>query len=450
MPKPRCCREIRARHDGRASRTVAPMTVKRSNDPAAELAHPASLAAALIRAFDGVPRKRVFIALRCGAASASAFIAEGGAGGPNAPREPTPVGCLAKLLTATLAMRLLARQRIGLDTCVVDMLHGGTVARRLAGVTLRHLLEHTHGLDDSLVERPAFRAGFIDVRDLMQSATATPPLAPPGCLYSYGNVGAWLIAGVLERCCARPYAELLRAEVLAPLDIRASSTSTMRADGLGICPASGAGLALTVTDWVRLVASATLDCAQTWPREGDDRPNGAITPLPGWNPLERGIYFGWKYHGHGWFGHQSVWPAASALVRANPQRGIALALISRDHAAPVIAGRVLGTALPELFDLRMPAPLSRMKVFDPERYVGRYGSAAIDAQIARAGNALELRVCDRARGLRQHAALLPAADRTFFTKPPGPESFPYVQFVAAHGEDELGYLWNGRFVLPRL
>lgn len=425
------------------------MTVNGRDDAVAELARPAGLAAALARAFDGVQRRHASVAFRSGTASASAFIAEGGRGGPNAPREPTPVGCLAKLLTATLATRLFARHRIGLDTHIVDLLNAGTVRRRLAGVTLRHLLEHTHGLDDSLIERPPSHAGFIDVSELAQRMTSAPPLAPPGALYSYGSAGACLTAAALEACCTRPYAQLLHEELLGPLDIRIGPASTTRHDGLGICPSNGVGLALTVVDWLRFLASATLDCAQTWPRERNERTNGAITPLPGWNPLERGIYLGWKYHGHGWFGHQSVWPAASAWVRANPRRAIALALISRDHAVAVIAGRMLGAALPELFDLRMPALLRCGAPFDPERYVGRYGSAAIDVEVVRAGDALELCVHDRARGLRQRSALAPAADHVFFTRPPVPESFPYVQLVAAHG-DEFGYLWNGRFVLPRL
>ena len=85
----------------------------------------------------------------------------------------------------------------------------------------------------------------------------------------------------------------------------------------------------------------------------------------------------------------------------------------------------------------------------PERYLGRYGSAAFEVELAQSGAALELRVHDRLRDVRQRAALLPAAGHTFFTRPPVIESFPFIQLVEPHGE-RFSYLWNGRSVLPRL
>ncbi len=409
----------------------------------ADLARPASLARALADAFDGVGERCAFVGLRCGLELASAFVADGG-GGSDVPHAPLPVGCLAKLLTATLATQMLAKARIDVETHLVDLVAVDGSRPALERVRLRHLLEHTHGLDDSLIDAPALVDGFIDVRDLARRASGAPPLAQPGDVYSYGGVGAWLMAATLERLAARPYPELLRDELLAPLGIPVDSR--WPAHGQRLCPANGGGLALTIADWLGFLRFAAANSSLS---DGGKRGPAPITPLPGWNPLERGIRLGWKYHGGGWFGHQSVWPRSSALVRVNPRRGIELGVLSRDHAASVVAARVFGDALPELFELRMPPPLPRGALVDTQLYVGRYASAALHVELRASGDALELCVDNRVRGARQRATLSPAAAHTFFVRPAAIESFPYVQLVAA-ADRGLAYLWNGRFVLPRL
>jgi len=121
--------------------------MNRIDDAVAELAQPAGLARALAQAFDGVSRRRACVAFSSGGNWASAFVADGGRGGTNMPREPMPVGCLAKLLTATLAIRMMAELGIGLHTRVTELLDLREARAVLARITLRQLLEHTHGLD---------------------------------------------------------------------------------------------------------------------------------------------------------------------------------------------------------------------------------------------------------------------------------------------------------------
>jgi CubicO group peptidase (beta-lactamase class C family) len=416
------------------------MHAVRNDEAVAELARPAALAAALARAFEGTARRRAFVGLTCGDATATAFVGDDGAGGHDVPAEPLPVGCLAKVLTATLASRMLADAGIDVATPLVDVVNVGRSRSLLACVTLRQLLEHTHGIDDSLLDVPLPRAEWIDTTELARRVSAERALAAPGTIYSYGNIGALLIAAVLERLAARPYARLLRDELLAPLGAHALAGS-----GAPPCPSTGSGLALTLADWLRFAryAAATL----AWPAGGDEMASEPIAPLPGWNPLERGVYRGWKHHGAGWFGHQSVWPGSSALLRLNPSRGIALVLVSRDHAASVVAARIFGSTLPELFDLRAPMPLGCDALGDLRVFAGHYASAAIDAQIVPRGRVLELCVHDRARGQRSRAELSAAAARTFFARPPCIPGFPYVQAVTA---GDGCFLWNGRFVLRRL
>jgi CubicO group peptidase (beta-lactamase class C family) len=60
---------------------------------------------------------------------------------------PVTAGCLAKSLTATLMSEAAAAGRVRWNDCVADVLTCGPRERQqLAGITLRHLLDHSHGL----------------------------------------------------------------------------------------------------------------------------------------------------------------------------------------------------------------------------------------------------------------------------------------------------------------
>jgi hypothetical protein len=115
-------------------------------------------------------------------------------------------GCVTKLLTATLALRACRDGLLALDDDVASVL---PAAEPLESITLRHLLEHRHGLDDSALASVPRRAdGFIAAERLV-AALAGPRLGTPGELYSYSNAGAWLAAAALERASGRRYAALL-------------------------------------------------------------------------------------------------------------------------------------------------------------------------------------------------------------------------------------------------
>jgi hypothetical protein len=129
---------------------------------------------------------------------------------------------------------------------------------------------------------------------------------------------------------------------------------------------------------------------------------------------------------------------------------------SRDEPASIVAARVLGSALPELFDLRLPP---RGMGVDLERCVGRYASAAWTADVAIADGALELAVAARNGARIERSPLRPMAGGLFFPVGARTDRFPYVQFVRGDRRDRSAdrssdhdgdlYLWNGQFLLPR-
>ena len=402
---------------------------------AASLARPEQLRRELARGLHGVASCDAVVAFRCGENVATAC-----AGPDDKSVAPIRIGCIAKLLTATLARRAFEAGYLAPDDDAADVLRGSVEGCAPRGITVRQLLDHTHGLDDSRVAAVPRRANArIDVDALVRALRAAPALAPPGTIYSYGSAGAWLVAALLERCSGRPYAELVRREILDPVGIRGHGLDS----GVPICPATGAALALEPTDLLRFVAHTAFENPSAWPDENHAGALGTVSPLPGWNPLERGVYFGWKYHGCGWFGHQSVWPGASVLVRAQPRRALAFVVASREHSAAVVASRVLGYHLPELFDVRVPARSSAATAAEPS---GTFGSAAWRVAIHGRDGGLELSARRRSERRVRHTRLHPLGG-VLFTRPTV-AAFPHVEIVVP--DSERTYLWNGRFVLRRI
>jgi CubicO group peptidase (beta-lactamase class C family) len=352
--------------------------------------------------------------------------------------EGWPIGCVAKLLTATLVRRAAARGALDLDGGAAPLL--GAAGEALRGVTLRQLLEHSHGLDDSLLAPPRYEHGRIDRPELVRRVGALERFARPGAAYSYGHVGAWLAAAILERTHARAFAALVREELLRPLGCDAARRDS---DTTPLCAASGSGLVLTAEQLARFGLLALTS---------DDSLAGApITPLPGWHPLERGVCLGWKYFGAGWFGHQSVWPRASIFLRVQPQRRLAFVVIASEEAAALVALAVFGSRLAEVFEWRtMPSRGEASDAAVAEDAPGTYEQAARVVAIVRVPHGLQVETWERdehgaPRGAPRRASLAPIRG-VLFGKPAS-EHLPYAELVAS--ESGGRWLWNGRCVLRR-
>ena len=399
----------------------------------------AALRQRLAAAFAGVARKRVVVAVSAAGRRAYAAVGGGADAADEAEHRAVPTGCVTKLLVAALVDVELACGRLACDDDVADVLD--TPYRHvLAGTTIRHLLEHTHGLDDSsLTAAPLRSGGFVDA-DALLTRLDGERLAAPGAFYSYSNAGAWLLAAVLERLHRRPFAVQLRERVLDALGLRERCCEPSLVPGRSICPSMGGTLALSARDLLTFLEAR----ADAWrARAGTDR----VTPLPGWNALEKGICLGWKSHGEGWLGHQSIWPGASLMVRIEPQRRIALVIASEHQPAQLVATKLFAGLLPELKHLTLPKrlPPERAAALDRGPYCGRYGCAAESWAISIDDDgAPALRLTTAAFATR----LAPAADDLFFADAPGPGQLAFVQFID-NTESAFRYLWDGRRLLRR-
>jgi Beta-lactamase len=364
------------------------------------------------------------------------------AGAGSAQEAPVAAGCLAKLLTAMLVTDLVIKGRIGWNDLVAEVLacseHG---RQQLAGITVRHLLDHTHGLDASAIPAvPRRDDGFIDVECLSKELTS-PTLFPAGRMYSYSNAGSWLAAAMLEGICGVRYASQLREQQLIFEGVAGES--------MLICPATGADLTLTVEQWLAF--------AQRYSRLSQQPRNGLQEEmkLPGWHPAEHSICRGWKYYGDGWLGHNANLPDRSAILRVNPREQLAILVSANGASGAVFAALGLfAELLPEFRNIMPPRLLRAEELVGSslQDHVGRYvqARAAVDITMD-ANGTLQLCVHEGLAGEESSPVRrLRAAERgVFLAESAGHPEFLFVQFIANEASSPSAFLWNGRQVWRR-
>lgn len=229
------------------------------------------------------------------------------------------IGCASKLITATTFQTVQGGSHESLQHRVADILDLD-VPEWYSSITLEHLLNHTHGIDEpegmQLQVRPD---GTIDSQRILANV-GKEPLATPGSMYSYSCTGIWLLAAALEKTTGERFIDIVRQTLPGILPPRAEDDA--------LCPAQGVGVRIDAEQLLlQFVKATSLD---------GDRPSPAVRldpalsfPYPGWMPQERGICLGWKVFNSGWYGHQAIWTKTPVMVRVNPEAGLGYLVSSR-------------------------------------------------------------------------------------------------------------------------
>ncbi len=136
------------------------------------------------------------------------------------------IGSMTKTFTATVVLQLAAEGRVDLDRPVQDALPRLLPAGVYAPITVRQLLNHTHGLPGVPVPQkdPDWffqnRYRRFSPRELVALALPQGPRFAPGTRQEYGNIG-YIVAGLLiEQVTGRPYGDAVRERILRPLHLR--------------------------------------------------------------------------------------------------------------------------------------------------------------------------------------------------------------------------------------
>jgi len=368
-------------------------------------------------------------------------------------------GCVAKVFTATLVAQAVCDGQIDLDGSVMRQLSGLSPAGRalLHQVSVRQLLDHTHGLDGSGVsDINTLPCGRIDLTHLLGELSSAAPLAAPGEVFNYSGVGPWIAAALLEHRFAVSYERILHDVLLKPLKIECWASTTCVAHSKSrnrCCPATG-GQMTTWLDGMLAFARYHLDGDRRHGKEAVTLMRGTPALLPG-RAVEVGQCLGWNYFGAGWYGHRSDVQGCSSVIRINPERRIALLTACESRAAFEIQSQMFRDLLPGQRDspLERQRPGLEQEFEDLESYVGTYHSYALSISVTQATESTLLMTCQRREGGAQlpgaRIELRRAQGAIFTAGLPSHGEVSWVEFVRPDAKG-YRYLWNGRAVWRRV
>ncbi|MFE5791234.1 serine hydrolase domain-containing protein [Streptomyces sp. NPDC056503] len=202
--------------------------------PAASAPAPAAPATSpdLSAVIAGLPRADATAALvRVGGTEGSwrgsAGVHDLESGAPADPAARFRAGSVTKVFTAATVLQLAAEGRIDLDRTARSYLPE-LIPGRYATVTVRQLLNHTHGIPpadlpgETVEEWYERRFDVHTPEELVRSATAKPREFRPGTRQHYLNIGYTVAGLIVERVTGDAYEEQVERRILRPLGLRDS------------------------------------------------------------------------------------------------------------------------------------------------------------------------------------------------------------------------------------
>ena len=126
-------------------------------------------------------------------------------------------GSISKLFTATAVMQLVEQGKLDLDRNVNDYLDFTIPKKYPEPVTLRQLLTHTAGFEDTL--KNLFVTRESDMKPLRTYLVNQMParIFPPGKVPSYSNYGFTLTGYIVERVSGEKFERYIEDHILEPL-----------------------------------------------------------------------------------------------------------------------------------------------------------------------------------------------------------------------------------------
>ncbi len=132
-------------------------------------------------------------------------------------------GSISKLFTATAVMQLVEQGKLDLDRDVNDYLDFPIPKTYPEPVTLRQLLTHTGGFEETL--KNLFVAHESDLNPLRTYLVKEMParIFPPGKIPSYSNYGFTLAGYIVERASGEKFERYVENHILKPLGMNNST-----------------------------------------------------------------------------------------------------------------------------------------------------------------------------------------------------------------------------------
>ncbi len=140
------------------------------------------------------------------------------------------IGSVSKLFTWTAVMQLVEQRKLDLDRDVNAHLDFRIPPRFGKPVTLRNLMTHTAGFEDTTRDLLPATPDGVDLGRYLKTHIPAR-IFPPGKIVAYSNYGAGLAGYIVERVSGQPLDAYIQRHILAPLEMRHSTfTQPLPAD----------------------------------------------------------------------------------------------------------------------------------------------------------------------------------------------------------------------------
>lgn len=129
------------------------------------------------------------------------------------------IGSITKVFTATLIMQLKEEGLLELDDVITKHIPDFRVANPFvtSSVTVRHLLNHSSGIDGDLF--PNTSRGDDSVRQYVDMCAMLPSLFDPGTQFSYCNSGFVILSRIVEILTGQTFDDALKTRIFQPLQM---------------------------------------------------------------------------------------------------------------------------------------------------------------------------------------------------------------------------------------
>lgn len=141
------------------------------------------------------------------------------------------IGSVTKLFTATAAMQLVEAGKVLLDEPVNEYIQGFQLPTDYKKpITLKHLLTHTSGLDDTVIGDLAKEAAGIKDLTTFYADYHWKSVRAPGTIIQYNNRGIGAVGAIVEQLSQTPYKTYIEEKLFKPLQMNRSSLDIQKED----------------------------------------------------------------------------------------------------------------------------------------------------------------------------------------------------------------------------
>ena len=133
-------------------------------------------------------------------------------------------GSISKLLNWTAVMQLVEQGKLDLDRDVNDYLDFKIPATYPQPITLRNIMTHTAGYEETVQELFVKDAKDLTPLDVYLKAHMPARIFPPGTTPAYSNYATTLAGYIVQRVAGQPFDDYIDEHILKPLGMTQSTT----------------------------------------------------------------------------------------------------------------------------------------------------------------------------------------------------------------------------------